>query len=133
MSGFWVRFRGTMLKTRVNFGSGSKTAVTWGSVRAFPLVSSTPMNGLEMTLAPHLVVCHGGMQRSWAVIAFPYMHVRARARDLAAHHYHLASFRSAGMRIRKRLAWRPCFTVLAAANYIFRCPARPIVACSSFL
>ena len=30
---------------------------------------------------------------------------RARARDLADHHYHLASFRRAGMRIRKRLAW----------------------------
>ena len=31
---------------------GQKTAVAWGSVRAFQLVSSTPMNGLEMTLAP---------------------------------------------------------------------------------
>jgi hypothetical protein len=32
--------------------TSSKTADTWGSVRAFQLVSSTPMNGLEMTLAP---------------------------------------------------------------------------------
>jgi hypothetical protein len=32
--------------------TSSKTAVTWGSVPAFQLVSSTPMNGLEMTLAP---------------------------------------------------------------------------------
>ena len=31
---------------------GSKTAVTWGCVRAFQQISSTPMNGLEMTLAP---------------------------------------------------------------------------------
>jgi len=35
-----------------------KTAVTWGSVRAFPLVSSTPMNGLsKMTLAPFKIWC----------------------------------------------------------------------------
>lgn len=41
-----------------NFRSGSwscdneKTALAWGCVRAFQLVSSTPMNGPEMTLAP---------------------------------------------------------------------------------
>ncbi len=34
------------------FGLVPKTAVTWGSVRAFQLVRSTPMNGLEMSLAP---------------------------------------------------------------------------------
>src|SRR4029453_10213930 len=36
----------------------------------------------EMTLAPskNLVVRHGGMQRSWAVIEFPQTHVRARVR-----------------------------------------------------
>ena len=35
-----------------NSHPGSKTAVTCGCVRAFQQVSSTPMNGLEMTLAP---------------------------------------------------------------------------------
>ena len=35
------------------FRNGSKTALTWGSVLDFQLVSLTPMNGLsEMTLAP---------------------------------------------------------------------------------
>jgi hypothetical protein len=45
------RALGHLLHRDCEFRIGSKTAVTWDSVRAFQLVSSTPMNGLEMTLA----------------------------------------------------------------------------------